>query len=130
MSDHLSLVGSVVDGDHPQDESSPLRAELERVREALAGAEDKIRNLEIALESSRRIGAAVGILMAQHRVGLEAAFDLLRQVSQTEHRKLRDIADDVVYTGAVLQNNPVLRSVDAAARATRTPDASACSQAG
>lgn len=68
---------------------------------AVQAAEDQQRadNLEIALRSSRRIGTAIGIVMASHRLDEQAAFELLRRRSQDTNRKLADIADDVVYTG-------------------------------
>ncbi|GAB3438633.1 GAF and ANTAR domain-containing protein [Phycicoccus ginsengisoli] len=68
---------------------------------AVQAAEDQQRadNLEIALRSSRRIGTAIGILMASHRVDEQTAFEMLRRRSQDTNRKLADIADDVVYTG-------------------------------
>jgi hypothetical protein len=64
-------------------------------------ADETAANLQIALTSNRRIGTAVGILMAHRRITDAAAFDLLRVTSQRTHRKLRDIADDVVLTGAL-----------------------------
>ena len=66
-----------------------------------ARRQDKITNLEYALRSSRRIGAAIGILMATYRVTDEHAFGLLRIASQAGHRKLADVAEDVVETGAL-----------------------------
>jgi ANTAR domain-containing protein len=59
---------------------------------------DKITNLETALITARRIGAAMGVLMFSRHVPDEQAFDLLREASQRAHRKLRDIAEDVVFT--------------------------------
>ncbi len=53
-------------------------------------------NLSRAMESRAVIEQAKGILMTNHRVGADAAFDLLVQRSQTENRKLRDVASDVV----------------------------------
>ena len=61
----------------------------------------EILHLERALTSNREIGAAIGVLMAQHRVTREQAFDLLRMASQNRHRKLVDIARDVVDTGTL-----------------------------
>ena len=58
-------------------------------------------NLQVALASNRRIGTAIGILMAHRRITDSAAFELLRDASQRGHRKLRDIADDVVLTGTL-----------------------------
>jgi GAF domain-containing protein len=70
---------------------------------ALQAAEEQERadNLEIALRNSRRIGTAIGILMHEHRVDEQGAFDLLRQRSQQTNRKLADVADHVVYTGTL-----------------------------
>jgi hypothetical protein len=65
------------------------------------GRQDKIDNLERALQTSRRIGMAIGILMATYKVTDEQGFDLLRIASQSNHRKLFDIADAVVQTGAL-----------------------------
>ena len=58
-------------------------------------------NLEAALSSNRRIGTAVGVLMASRKVDSENAFELLSTVSQLLHRKLRDVADEVVVTRAL-----------------------------
>jgi hypothetical protein len=58
-------------------------------------------NLQLALASNRRIGTAIGILMAHRRITDSAAFELLREASQRDHRKLRDIAEDVILTGAL-----------------------------
>ena len=62
---------------------------------------DKAENLERALQSSREIGIAMGILMARRLCTQEEAFDLLRVASQDTHRKLRDIAAEVNRTGAL-----------------------------
>jgi GAF domain-containing protein len=66
-----------------------------------ARRQDKIQNLERALVTSRRIGVAIGILMARHMVTEEQAFDLMRIASQNSHRKLYDIADEVAHTGVL-----------------------------
>ena len=61
----------------------------------------EIENLRLALESSRRIGAAIGIVMATYKVTEETAFTVLRTKSQRTNRKLHDVADDVIFTGVV-----------------------------
>jgi len=71
---------------------------------ALARVENQVSNLENALSSNRRIGAAVGVLMASHKVTSQEAFELLRRTSNVSNRKLRDVADSVVLTGTL---NPV-----------------------
>jgi hypothetical protein len=59
----------------------------------------RAENLAVALDSSRQIGIAIGILMARELTTPEEAFERLRAESQRRHRKLRDIADEVVRTG-------------------------------
>ncbi|HEV7204094.1 MAG TPA: GAF and ANTAR domain-containing protein [Jatrophihabitans sp.] len=66
-----------------------------------ARRQERITNLERALESNRDIGVAIGVLMGLHRVTREEAFDLLRLASQARHRKLVDIAHDVAQTGSL-----------------------------
>lgn len=68
---------------------------------ALAGARETQRadNLDTALNTSREIGVAVGILMAHHHHTRDAAFDALRHASQHLNTKLRDIATYVADTG-------------------------------
>ncbi|HJQ00338.1 MAG TPA: ATP-binding protein [Jatrophihabitans sp.] len=76
--------------------------ELAQLREvALGEAETKVVNLQKALASNRQIGTALGIVMSRHMVTAEHAFDMLRTASQTNHRKLRDIAEDVILTGQI-----------------------------
>ncbi|MBC9824139.1 GAF and ANTAR domain-containing protein [Terrabacter sp. MAHUQ-38] len=62
---------------------------------------EQAKHLERALESNRDIGAAIGVLMAQHKLTRDQAFDLLRIASQNTNRKLHDVALDVVDTGVV-----------------------------
>jgi AmiR/NasT family two-component response regulator len=59
----------------------------------------RIAHLEEALVTCRRIGAAMGILMASRKITDVEAFGLLRVASQDANRKLRNIADDVLLTG-------------------------------
>jgi hypothetical protein len=70
--------------------------------------QDQAIQLGRAVESNREIGVAMGILMAGKRQTQEQAFTDLRIASQHLHRKLRDIAAEVIYTGA-LPEEPVLR---------------------
>lgn len=66
----------------------------------LADALAKIENLERALLHARRIGMATGIVMATGKLAEDEAFQVLVRASQSSHRKLREVADQVVYTGA------------------------------
>lgn len=62
---------------------------------------DKAVHLSRALESNREIGVAMGILMANKHLTQNEAFTQLRGASQDLHRKLREVAGDVIYTGAL-----------------------------
>jgi ANTAR domain len=64
-------------------------------------ARDRADHLRRALESNREIGVAIGVLMHQHRITREQAFDLLRVASQDTNRKLADVAADVADTGVL-----------------------------
>jgi ANTAR domain/GAF domain len=64
-----------------------------------AADRDRADNLEAALRNARDIGIAIGVLMSQHKISRDNAFDLLRIASQHTHRKLADIARDVADTG-------------------------------
>jgi GAF domain-containing protein len=68
---------------------------------ALHEAEDEAANLEAALESSRSIGVALGVLMSARKVTQEQAFAMLRVASQNLHRKLRAVAAEVAETGTL-----------------------------
>ncbi|GAA2038122.1 GAF and ANTAR domain-containing protein [Terrabacter terrae] len=68
---------------------------------AAAHLRDRAENLERALQSNRDIGTAVGVLIAQHKLTRDQAFDLLRIASQNTNRKLHDVALDVIDTGTV-----------------------------
>lgn len=59
------------------------------------------KNLQVALETRDIIGQAKGILMWQHRISADEAFDRLRHCSQRLNIKLRDVADHVVFAGSL-----------------------------
>ena len=82
----------------------------------LTQARAQIHNLQVALVTCRRIGIAIGIVMATQRVSPEEAFDALRRLSQAQHRKIRDLAEDVIYTGELTAHT---RRDSAEARASR-----------
>jgi hypothetical protein len=85
--------------------AATLGAHLALLRR-LAAERDRVANLTVALETNRRIGAALGIIMAQRKVTDDQAFDLLRTVSQRRHVKLRELADEVVLTGELPEPPP------------------------
>ena len=65
------------------------------------GLARKTLHLERAVRSHRRIGVAVGILMARNNLTEEQAFDLLRIASQNSNTKLSDVADGVINAGTL-----------------------------
>jgi AmiR/NasT family two-component response regulator len=77
--------------DEPQDER--------RTFGDLSDAQRRIDNLEVALQTNRRIGVAIGILMSRHGADEDTAFTMLARASQAANRKLRDVAEAVVYEG-------------------------------
>jgi GAF domain-containing protein len=67
-----------------------------------ARAEDRARDLAIALESNRRIGTAIGILMVRRRLREREAFDLLRRFGQEHHIRLAVAAERVLSTAVLV----------------------------
>lgn len=56
--------------------------------------------LQAALDKRGVIDQAIGIIIARAGVGPRQAFDRLRTISQTEHRKIRDVAERLVDEAA------------------------------
>jgi len=81
-----------------------LLDEVAQLRADLAEAQHKIDNLYYALDTSRRIGAAVGILMAQRHLTEQDAFELLCAASQRRHVKLRQLAEEVTAAGTLSES--------------------------
>ena len=77
----------------------PAAESVGQLKQELAQARTTNANLECALQTNRRIGMAIGIVMGRLAVTEEEAFTRLRIASQTTNRKLRDVAEDVIYTG-------------------------------
>ena len=61
-----------------------------------ASALQLAENLREAIKTRELIGEAKGILMAQEGVGEEEAFEMLKNVSQHQNLKLRDVAQKLV----------------------------------
>ncbi|WP_097186113.1 ANTAR domain-containing protein [Blastococcus haudaquaticus] len=66
----------------------------------LAAARAQVEELGRALQSSRQIGMAMGILMERHRLAPDRAFQVLKQMSQRRNVKLREVADAIVEPGS------------------------------
>ena len=81
-----------------------LRAnhELHQLREgAVTAAEGRADQVREALDSNRSIGTAIGIMMATYQLTAKQSFQLLVGASQNTNSKLRDIAAQVLDTGAL-----------------------------
>jgi hypothetical protein len=79
---------------------SSLAVALAAAKATLAALEEENAQLRDALEHSRVIGVAVGLLMNQHNLTRDQAFDLLRLRSQASNRRVRDLAEQLADTGA------------------------------
>ena len=87
---------------HVFDEWSKLLAQVFASHAAVAmKAAISEAGMEAALQTRDLIGQAKGVLMASHKLSAVEAFDLLRQVSQSRHVKLRDLAEEIAATGAL-----------------------------
>ena len=64
--------------------------------EAFTRSQAAAMNLGEALTSRAMIDMAKGIVMGERKCGPDEAFEHLRRLSQTEHRKLRDVAQDLI----------------------------------
>jgi tetrahydromethanopterin S-methyltransferase subunit F len=90
-------IDDVDDVDAPIELAEALAHELE----LNASLVEMNENLTNGLQTSRQIGMAMGILMYSHKITAEAAFELLREVSGRTHRKVRDLAVDIIERGGV-----------------------------
>ena len=106
--DTAVIAGFHLRGQRDSQEIAKLRAQRDIDLDVIALLEadgilarDKNTNLEIALQTSRRIGAAIGIIMAMEKVTELDAFDKIRHASQHGNRKVRDVAEDVLSIGAL-----------------------------
>jgi len=69
------------------------------------GDRGEIGHLHSALRTREVIGQAQGILMERERMTADEAFTLLRRASQRLNVKLRDIAQELVDTGTVQEQD-------------------------
>lgn len=65
----------------------------------LAHAEHRADKLQQAVHSNRRIGMALGIIMGRRGLTEAQAFRTLREQSNERNVKIRDLAEQIIYTG-------------------------------
>jgi len=96
--DDLDTVGAAEVGHYPMES---MEEYLLDALERLDASEMRADHLQHALEHSRTIGAAIGVLMAMDKVTQAEAFDRLREASMSQNRKLHVVAHEVVERGAL-----------------------------
>lgn len=79
-----------------------IEAALQRAREIRA-LSDSTAQLQNTLNTDRMVDVGVGITMAQHRLGRQAALEVLRQSARTQRRKLTNLAHDLIHAIEAIQ---------------------------
>ena len=93
----MTTQSQIIDTDGLRDTGQAMAEDVDELRAALAAALVKADQLAQAVVSNRRIGVAVGLVMARDHVDAVHAFQALRRRSMTDNRKLAEIAEDVIY---------------------------------
>jgi hypothetical protein len=100
MSDELPAEPTAGPSGEPDSDPGPQQIIEDLLAQGVLD-QSRIEHLERGILSGRRIGTAIGILMALRHLTDEQAFDVLRTESQNSQRKLREVAEDVIRTGEV-----------------------------
>jgi ANTAR domain len=87
-----ALVQFVVDG-------MVMRMDRERLADQLQATTELADNWQRAVESNRRIGAAIGILVTRRGLTESQAFENLVRISSITNTKLSVVADTLIRTG-------------------------------
>lgn len=61
--------------------------------------------LQTALNESREVSVAVGLLMERRRLGRKQAFDLLRSTARSQRRKIGEVAQEMIDAAELLNQN-------------------------
>jgi GAF domain-containing protein len=85
-------------GEHARNIGTVLAAHA-AVAMVAARVQERAENLDVALQTNRIIGVAIGITMARTGLTLQAALTLLTTTSQNRNIKLHDLAETIVETG-------------------------------
>jgi AmiR/NasT family two-component response regulator len=94
-------ISAYVESDDPQHVQAAIEVTIRRYREA-ARLNEKVEQLESALERRAVIERAKGILMERHGVDDRASFELLRQHARARSRSVVDTARSVLEGHALL----------------------------
>jgi len=63
-----------------------------------------VTGLQTAVQSRHLIGVAQGILMSRYGLSLDHSFEVLRRYSSHRNVKLRDLADEVIERGGLVED--------------------------
>jgi AmiR/NasT family two-component response regulator len=94
-------ISAYVESVDPKNVQASIEVSIRRYREA-ARLNEKVGQLESALERRAVIERAKGIVMERHRKSDRAAFDLLRDHARNTNRRVVDVAQAVVDGHALL----------------------------
>src|SRR3954449_1344450 len=94
-------IAGYVDSWAPSDVQAAIEVALRRHREQ-ARLNEKVAQLESALDRRAVIERAKGILMERHQVGERQAFELLREHARASGRRVVDVAQSVLDGHALL----------------------------
>ncbi len=104
--DFPAIAGGTPPDGHSSVSSASPDLQLVELKEQLAQVTRKIEHLTAALESSRRIGCAIGILMSRHHYTSDEAFQRIVVASNAMHRKVRELAEDIILVGDLEHTDP------------------------
>ena len=87
------------DDEHPSVEE--LEAVIEGLEHRVHDLEHEVGTLSAGLDSSREIGAAVGVVMERLHLTSGDAFELIVKASQNLNVKVHEVAERIVATGDI-----------------------------
>jgi response regulator NasT len=94
-------ISAYVETNDPKNVQSAIEVSIRRYREA-ARLNDKVEQLESALERRAVIERAKGIVMERQRLSERKAFELLRDQARSSNRRVVEVAQAVVEGHALL----------------------------
>ena len=94
-------IAAFVESNDPREVQASIEVTIRRYREA-ARLNEKVEQLETALERRSVIERAKGILMERHGIDDKAAFQLMRDHARSGNRRVVDVARAVVDGHALL----------------------------
>jgi response regulator NasT len=108
-------ISAFVESNDPREVQASIEVTIRRYREA-ARLNEKVEQLESALERRAVIERAKGILMERHAVDERRAFERMRDHARAGNRRVVDVAKAVVDGHALLPARRANASDDAAAK--------------